>query len=83
VTSYGGWWVLMRWWVVAGFLQTFLHPRVRKGVFEQNPPQPTTTAKPTTLGRRGNSFSPRRRLFRDLTGEAAQRLEMSLCARSM
>src|SRR5208282_2227766 len=42
-----------RWWVVAGFLQTFLHPRVRKGVFEKNPPQPTTMAKPTTLRGRG------------------------------
>ena len=67
MTDYGGWWVLRRWWVVAGFLQTFLHPRVRKGVFEKNPPQPTTTAKPTTL--RGAGY------FRDLTCKARPRVE--------
>ena len=53
MTVYEGWWVLRRWWVVAGFVQTFLHPRVRKRVFEKNPPQPTTMAKPTTLRGRG------------------------------
>lgn len=41
------------WRVVVGILHNFLHLRVRENVFEKNPQQPTTGAKPTTLFLRG------------------------------
>jgi len=40
------------WRVVAGILHNFLHLRVHENVFDQNPQQPTTRAKPTTGGRK-------------------------------
>ena len=74
VVGFEGW----RVWRV--FFITFLHPPVRKGVFEKNPPRPTTTAKPTTLWRRGNSVLRGAGYSRDLThdGAAAGQMRRSL-----
>jgi len=51
------WRVFGSWRVVEGFLQNFLHPRVHERIFEKNPPQPSTGAKPSTGQRRRRSCS--------------------------
>jgi hypothetical protein len=56
---------LSGWWVVVGFVQDFLHRVFHEEIFEKNPPQPSTLAKPTTIRRRGTLIlfgAPYRRL---------------------